>query len=99
MKILSKDERDFLICTDCSYFKFMEIIDENYPEIVRGRCTLYDKLVDNRWQSNCPSNDGEDTCYSCIHFWEDEDGDEFCSLNDYYIDCYEKCEKFSKCYE
>ena len=49
MKILSKEERDFLICTDCSYFKFMEIIDENYPEIVRGRCTLYDKLVDNRW--------------------------------------------------
>ena len=39
--ILDKEHRDFLVCSDCIYFEPDEIIDERYPEIKRGVCTLH----------------------------------------------------------
>ena len=44
MKVLSKSERDFLVCSDCIYFDFVELIDERYP-LKRGRCSLHNKIV------------------------------------------------------
>lgn len=59
--ILDKEHRDFLVCSDCAYFEPNEIIDERFPEIKRGLCTLHNKIVDNRWGTDCDDN----TYYCC----------------------------------
>lgn len=95
MKILKRNERDFTVCTDCSYFVFTELIDERYPDIKRGKCSLHHKIVDNRWADNCPDNNCDVNCYECEYlghdgdFECDEDGDEDCDEYKYHE--YEYC--------
>ena len=47
------NERDFVVCSDCEYFKETELIDEKYPELKRGHCRWFDTNVDNRWEVKC----------------------------------------------
>jgi hypothetical protein len=84
MKFLSRNERDFLVCSDCAYYQFIEQIDPRYP-LTRGRCTLFDKIVDDRWETTCPECTGNNICYDCIFCEYDEDGDEFCSFTGHYL--------------
>ena len=76
MKCLSRNERDFLVCSECAHFIFKELIDERYPMIKRGICSKFEKLVDNRWEIKCEDNTANYTCKNCIHFAEDEIIDE-----------------------
>ena len=64
MKVLSKSERDFLVCSDCIYFDFVELIDERYP-LKRGRCSLHNKIVDDRWETLCEDCTGKYQCTEC----------------------------------
>jgi hypothetical protein len=75
-RILTKSERDFLVCSDCAHFNFTELIDVNYPQIRRGICSLHNKIVDNRWETLCEDNTGQFTCKDCIYCTEDEIFDE-----------------------
>jgi hypothetical protein len=95
MKILKRSERDFLVCSDCIYFDFIELIDERYPTIKRGRCSLYNKIVDNRWETDCAENTGKPSCTNCRHCVTDDDFDECCAITGHYIyDEKEPCENF-----
>lgn len=57
-----KCDRDFAVCSDCCYFEFTEYIDEKYP-FKRGRCKLFNKNVDDRWETKCEE----------LHYWLCED--------------------------
>lgn len=69
-KFLKKFERNFLVCSDCAYFINEEIIDERYPEIVKGKCKLHNKTVDNKWETNCKDNTYYCCCDQCKYFHE-----------------------------
>ena len=70
---LEKYERDFLVCSDCAYFINEKIIDERYPKIVKGKCKLHNKIVDNRWETNCKDNTYYCQCNMCKYFSECSD--------------------------
>lgn len=85
----------FLTCSDCKYFTFKELIDERYPEIKRGICTLNERIVDNRWETDCTKNTGKPSCTNCRHCITDDEFDEFCAITGHYIyDEREPCENF-----
>lgn len=71
LKFLTKKERDFLVCSDCAYFTNAEVINEKYPLLKRGRCSLYGKIVDNRWETKCEDNTYYCQCDMCEHFCKD----------------------------
>ena len=94
MKALKKEERDFLVCSDCIYYKANEIFDNRYPDITRGICSLHDKIVDNRWETKCEDNTGKYSCKNCQYFEYDENNIAFCNYYDNDIDENDICEKF-----
>jgi hypothetical protein len=105
MKFLTRAERDFLVCSDCAHFVFKELIDDRYPMIKRGICTLHDKLVDNRWATDCEDNTANFTCKDCIHCTDNEeyvnDTDSYyydmCDITNEEIDLNDcACERFEK---
>lgn len=95
VKCLNRNERDFKICSDCIHFEFVELIDENYPDIKRGRCKLTDNIVDNRWGTDCEQcEDMLKNCVNCKYVYYDEDCDCVCSKTGSYVDQYDNCELF-----
>lgn len=73
--VLTKDKRDFFVCSDCAYFNSTEIIDERYPEIKKGYCSCHNKTVDNRWETKCKDNTVYCCCDQCKYFEENFDYD------------------------
>ena len=69
------NERDFVVCSDCEYFKETELIDKRYPELKRGHCRWFDTNVDNRWEAKCEEfiSKNNHICEQCSWFFEDED--------------------------
>lgn len=95
MKILKRNERDFLVCSDCDYFKAEQPFDVRYPDIKQGVCTYFNKIVDNRWETDCTKNTGKPSCTNCRHCITDDDLDECCAITGHYIyDEREPCENF-----
>lgn len=95
MKILSKNERDFLVCSDCIYYTKTEIFNEKYPEITRGICSLHEKVVDNRWESKCKDNTGNYVCKNCQFFDYDEHNRSICTYYEEYTeDSSDVCNEF-----
>lgn len=73
IKFLSKMERNFLVCSDCAYFKETEIIDDRYPMIKKGKCVKHEKIVDNRWETKCEDNTYYCQCNMCNYFVDNSD--------------------------
>lgn len=102
-KIQRKCERGFNICSDCAYFTNAEVIDEKYPELKRGWCSLHSKMVDNRWETDCKEIClliCEDCTYYKV-FQSDYLNDEYektiCEYWDIDVyDCEYACEKFKQ---
>ena len=91
IKFLEKSERNFLVCSDCAYFINEEVIDERYPKIVKGKCKLHNKIVDNRWETNCKNNTYYCQCDMCKYFSEnpyfDQNEDIDFDLDNYPYEC------------
>lgn len=95
MKILKRNERDFLVCSDCNYFISAQPIDDRYPDIKQGICTYFNKIVDNRWETDCTKNTMKLSCTNCRHLMIDDDDDEYCAITGHYLyDEKEPCENF-----
>lgn len=66
MKFLKRSERDFNVCSDCTWFQFTEYIDKNYP-VKYGKCHFFNKIVDDRWEVKC-SKFKSLTCEQCKYY-------------------------------
>ena len=98
MRVLSREERDFAVCSDCTFYKMIECIDPRYPAATKGRCILHDKLVVGHWETNCEDLKEFVSCYACEYCYEDEMGDTVCKITGDYVDfddCSD-CEHFRK---
>jgi hypothetical protein len=83
MKILKRNERDFLTCGDCIHFTFKELIDARFPEAKRGYCHCFDKIVDNHWEINCDEHSLTEICKNCT--WLD-DYEDICEFHGYVVE-------------
>ena len=108
IKILNVEERNFLVCSDCAFFQPTELIDERYPEIKRGNCLKYNKIVDNRCEVDCEDNTYDFCCDMCKYFEDnpeydpiedDFDSEYICSYNDMPVSETKKCCNNFKPYE
>ena len=81
MEILEKYiDRNFVVCSDCIHFEQHGIIDENYPCVKYGKCTIKHQRVTNLFQTKCKDFNLKYECKDCIHF--DMNNDYCEKLND-----------------
>ncbi len=102
MKFLKNlSDRDFYVCSDCKYFKFLELVDERYP-FKRGICKKFDKIVDDVWETWCDKIELNevDYCLNCSYFRTDEDDEdeiEYCTYYDDTVSRYDDaCENYEE---
>lgn len=86
MEYLTKNKRNFNVCSDCVYFQTTGKLDERYP-VLKGFCKKYDdKEVNELWETTCKQlvDKKEGICGNCKHA-------EYSDFDEGIMDCHLRC--------